>query len=202
MNAFWKILTLIGLFASVGLAGARGFSLSPASPALTIWSWDYPQDLSFIGNKQFDTAESGIKRALEIDCSATVAKSSAPYFKIDAQLSRLLSVYQQNHLYEKAVALQQFIFDSYKASGVKNDGVIALAQAELANLRLLSAERTQPSAGWTSASDEQFRQAISKIADFYGPDSGEFKSAMSRRISLLQSVGGEAAAAALSKEHL
>lgn len=48
MNAFWKILTLIGLFASVGLAGARGFSLSPASPALTIWSWDYPQDLSFI----------------------------------------------------------------------------------------------------------------------------------------------------------
>jgi hypothetical protein len=48
MNNFWKILTLIGLFVSVGLAAARGFSHNSASPALTIWSWDYPQDLSFI----------------------------------------------------------------------------------------------------------------------------------------------------------
>ncbi len=155
----------------------------------------------FIGNKQYDTAESGIRKAIEIDCSATVAKSSAPYFKIDGQLARLLSAYQQDHLYEKAVELQQFIVDSYKASGVKNDGLIALAQAELANLRLLSADKTQPAAESTSASNEQFRQTMSKIADFYGPESGEFKSALSRRITLLQSLGEAAAAAALSKEH-
>jgi hypothetical protein len=66
---------------------------------------------------------------------------------------------------------------------------------------LLSADKTQPAAESTSASNEQFRQTMSKIADFYGPESGEFKSALSRRITLLQSLGEAAAAAALSKEH-
>jgi hypothetical protein len=186
-------------------AFVKGIRLMNASDALSIDVQTFSKLVNlidrFIGNKQYDTADSGIRKAIEIDCSATVAKSSAPYFKIDVQLARLLSAYQQDHLYEKAVELQQFIVDSYKTSGVKNDGVIALAQAELANLRLLSVDKTKPAAESTNASDEQFRQAMSKIADFYGAESGEFKSALSRRMALLQSLGEAAAAAALSKEH-
>ncbi|MDZ4836406.1 MAG: hypothetical protein SGJ27_21740 [Candidatus Melainabacteria bacterium] len=137
-----------------------------------------------------DTADSAIRKAIEIEESTNKGANQFSPRIIDKAVTRVVQQYRGSKQYQKAISLLQYRIDKFKSAATIDPNSVSRFQNDLNMLTALSSGKARPSSPAPSVSQD----SLDDISKKFGQKSIEYRFAVMKRVKELKDAGKTAEA--------
>ncbi|MBX3152989.1 hypothetical protein KF728_22710 [Candidatus Obscuribacterales bacterium] len=156
--------------------------------------------MRFASKNELGTADSGMRKSIDLGAIHVKNGASSERVSLAAPLKNLVSAYERQKDFDKAIELERYRLDKTKFAEPDNTAAIVVCQMDLAGVMLNAASANAANKDkYLDEANKVFSKALSDSEKAFGVESQEYKDTLARQISDYTAAGQADAAARLQK---